>query len=227
MNGRASAGEIGAAPLAAEALACRRAERTVFERLGFRLDPGGLLLLTGANGSGKSSLLRLLAGLLRPDAGQLSYGGTPVFEDLAAYRRQLHFLGHQDAAKPVLSGRENLAFWCRLRGAGLGRLEAALAAFRLEALAGQPVRLYSAGQRRRLALARLLAAPAPLWLLDEPSVGLDSAALASLVEALEAHRAGGGLVVLATHVELGLAAPQTLALGEHAPAPLEPGEWRW
>lgn len=220
-------GSSGAATLEARDLACRRAERPVFEKLHFALPPGGLLLLSGPNGSGKSSLLRLLAGLLRPTAGSLEYGGRAVFEELAAYHRRLHYLGHQEAAKPVLTGRENLAFWCRLRGAVPGDLEAALAAFHLGELADRPVRLYSAGQKRRLALARLLAAPAPLWLLDEPSVGLDLRSVAGLVAAVEAHRAGGGQVVLATHVDLGLSEPRRLELEDFAPAPLELTEWRW
>ncbi|SMF11885.1 heme exporter protein A [Tistlia consotensis] len=226
-GGTAGEGTAAGAPLAAEALACRRGERLLFEKLDFVLPPGGLLLLTGPNGSGKSSLLRLLAGLLRPAAGRLTSGGQPVFEELGAYQARLHFLGHQEAAKPVLSGRENLEFWCRLRGAGTARIDAALAAFELEELAAQPMRLYSAGQKRRLALARLLAAPAPLWLLDEPSVGLDSRSVARLVAEIEAHRGRGGQVVLATHVDLGLAAPQSLGLAEHAPAPLELAEWHW
>lgn len=213
--------------MAAEGLACRRAERLIFQDLGFHLQPGGLLLLVGPNGSGKSSLLRLLAGLLRPVAGRLTYGGRPVFDEPSDYHRRLHYLGHQEAAKPVLTGAENLAFWCRLRGAGTKGLQPALDAFRLRELAGQPVRLYSAGQRRRLALARLLAAPAPIWLLDEPSVGLDDASVATLVAAVERHRAGGGQVVLATHVELGLAAPQRLVLAEYAPAAADAEEWRW
>lgn len=221
----------GAAPgrrLVAEGLACRRGERLLFTDLDFALEPGGLLLLTGPNGSGKSSLLRLLAGLLRPAAGRLSYGGRPLEEDLGAYQSQLHFLGHQEAVKPVLTGREHLEFWCRLRGVGRqADIAAALDGFALGGLAGQPLRLYSAGQRRRLALARLLAAPAPLWLLDEPSVGLDDRSVATLVAAIARHRAAGGLVVLATHVELDLGQVLRLDLGSHAPAPAEASEWQW
>src|SRR5690606_29890413 len=174
-----------------------------------------------------SSLLRLLAGLLRPAAGRLSYGGRPLEEDLGAYQAQLHFLGHQEAVKPVLTGREHLEFWCRLRGGRPADIAAALDGFALGALAGQPLRLYSAGQRRRLALARLLAAPAPLWLLDEPSVGLDDRSVATLVAAIARHRAAGGLVVLATHVELELGEVLRLDLGGHAPAPAEALEWQW
>ncbi len=229
--------EDGCAPgdpgaLVAEGIACRRAERLLFRGLDFRLEPGGLLLLGGPNGSGKSSLLRLLAGLLRPAAGRLLYAGEPVAAEPAAYRARLQFVGHQEAIKPVLSGRENLGFWCRLRGlaggaAGAAALDAALAHFALDEIADEPARLYSSGQRRRLALARLLAAPAPLWLLDEPSVGLDSRSVAALVSAIGRHRAGGGAVVLATHVDLGLGEAQRLDLAEHAPDAPALAEWQW
>jgi len=161
-------------------LACVRGERRVFQDLDFAVPPGGALVLTGANGSGKSSLLRLMAGLLHPTAGDLLWDGRPVAEDAEGHRARLHYLGHLDAVKPVLTLAENLAFWARLRvasGGGTLRIAAALAAFDLTALAEAPGRRLSAGQRRRLALARLIAAPAELWLLDEPTVGLDRASL--------------------------------------------------
>src|SRR5690606_7356535 len=127
--------------------------------------------------------------------------------------------------------REHLEFWCALRGIGSREAGAGMAsafeAFDLGALADQPLRLYSAGQKRRLALARLIAAPAPLWLLDEPSVGLDDRAVGALVEAVERHRRAGGLVVLATHVDLGLAEPLRLDVSGYAPDPVETTEWQW
>lgn len=195
---------------AGHGLACRRGERLVFAGLDFALPPGGALVLTGPNGSGKSSLLRLMAGLTRPEAGTLSWSGAPVAEDPAAHRARLHFIGHLDALKPVLSVAETLRFWAGMRGNA--DVAAGLARFRLTALADWPCRLLSAGQRRRLALARLVASPAPLWLLDEPANGLDAEALADLLAAIAAQRAGGGAVVLSTHARLAIEGADELSL---------------
>jgi heme exporter protein A len=190
--------------LEARELACLRGERVVFAGVSFRLAPGGALLLTGANGAGKSSLLRLLAGLLRPAAGALLWEGADALADRAGHARRLRFLSPQDAVKPALTARENLAFFARLHGGG-GNADAALDALGLLPLAELPVRLLSTGQRRRLALARLALAPAaPLWLLDEPTLGLDAAAVERLGGLLARHREGGGAVVAATHLPLPL-----------------------
>jgi heme exporter protein A len=199
-----------------EDLACERGERLVFAGLSFSLAPGEALILTGPNGSGKSSLLRLMAGLLKPAAGNLSWGGQALSEEPEAHRRRLHYLGHQEAVKTVLTVAENLSFWAALKGGEEGgpHLIEALERFGLAALAEVPARYLSAGQRRRLALARLLAAPGELWLLDEPTVGLDSASVERLAAEIEAHRAGGGRVVLATHLSLPLKATRRLDLGE-------------
>lgn len=205
-------------------LQCRRGGRDVFAGLDFVLPPGGALLLTGPNGSGKSSLLRLMAGLLRPAAGELLWDGRPVAEAPEAHAARLHYLGHLDAVKPVLSVAENLRFWAAVRG-GRGTLDAALEAFALSELADVPGRLLSAGQRRRLALARLLAAPAEMWLLDEPSVGLDHASVGRLAAAIAAHRDGGGRVAVATHTALDLADPRRLSLDALAPPPLPEMVW--
>ncbi len=193
-------------------LACQRGGRRVFEGLDFTLAAGGALLLTGPNGSGKSSLLRILAGLLAPAGGALLWGGTAVTEDPDAQRRRLHYQGHLDAVKPVLTVTENLRFWAELRGGGPSARAGALAHFGLEALADTPGRLLSSGQRKRTALARLLAAPADLWLLDEPSVGLDQASLGQLVEAIARHRGDGGRAIVATHTDIPMPAAETLAL---------------
>jgi heme exporter protein A len=195
-------------------LACRRGERLVFARLGFGVPAGGALVLTGPNGSGKSSLLRLMAGLTPAEAGSISWDGAPLDQDAAAHRARVQFIGHQDAVKPVLTVAETLIFWAGMRGGC--DAAAALSRFRLTALAEWPCRLLSAGQRRRLALARLVASPTPLWLLDEPSTGLDSDALADLLAAIAAHRAGGGRVVLSTHTPLPLAGAARLAMAEFA-----------
>lgn len=193
-------------------LACIRGERIVFTGLNFTLAPGGALLLTGPNGSGKSSLLRLMAGLTRPAMGQLHWDGKAVAEDPEAHGARLQFVGHLEAVKPVLSVEENLMVWAGLRGAGREAVRAALDRAGLAAFAEVPGRLLSAGQKRRLALARLLAAPAQLWLLDEPTVGLDQAAIGRLVEAFAAQRAGGGSVVVTSHVEVDLPGHQRLDL---------------
>jgi len=185
--------------LEAHGLGCWRGERAVFADLDFVLEPGGALLLTGPNGAGKSTLLRLVAGLIPPFAGRLLFEGEDALADRAAHARRLRYLGHADALKPALTVRENLAFYARLWG---GAVAPALAAVALTDLADLPARLLSSGQRRRLALARLALAPAPIWLLDEPTVGLDAASVARLGPLLAAHRAAGGAVMAATHLPL-------------------------
>lgn len=183
-------------------LACVRSERTVFAGLDFEVGAGGALVLTGPNGSGKSSLLRLLAGLARPAAGRLAWNGADVAEDAEAHRGRLHYVGHADAVKPVLTVAENLNFWLAVRTEGddlAGRAAAALDAFGIGRLADVPGRFLSAGQRRRLALARVLAAPATLWLLDEPRTALDAEAQAMLDAAIARHRGSGGMVIMALH----------------------------
>ena len=209
--------------LIAEDLACRRGERLVFSGLSFRLPPGGALVLTGANGSGKTSLLRLVATLIAPAAGRLSWGVVAVENDIAGYRAHLHYVGHQEGIKPALMPRENLAFWAALRGCGRleaePALDAALAAFGLQAVADWPCRWLSAGQRRRLALARLLVAPASIWLLDEPTAALDRDGQHRLEEAITRHRAAGGRVIAATHAPIGLDRADTIILDDFAPLP--------
>lgn len=208
-------GCVAEAGLAAECLACRRGGRLVFSGLSFQLSPGGALVLSGPNGSGKSSLLRVLAGLLPPLAGRLFWQSQPVEADSDGYRRAIAYVGHLDAVKPTLSTEENLAFWASLMAESVGRqrVETALAGFGLAELAGLPGRYLSAGQRRRLSLARLLLTDAQLWLLDEPTVALDAVSLRLLEAAIAGHRAAGGLVVLATHAAPELSAPTLLDLG--------------
>jgi len=189
----------------------------VFERLDFELAPGGALVLTGPNGSGKSSLLRLMAGLTPPHLGALSWDGRAVAEDPAAHRARLHLVGHQDALKPVLTVAETLGFSAALRETSPDHVPTALQRFHLAELAELPCRVLSAGQRRRLALARILASPAPLWLLDEPTTGLDDASMVDLLAAIADHRAGGGMLAIATHLPLPLPAAGTLSLGDFAP----------
>lgn len=206
-------------------LACRRGEKLIFRGLDFALPAGGVLVLIGPNGSGKSSLLRLMAGLTPRETGTLAWGGTDIREDLGAHRARLHFIGHSDALKPVLSARESLAFWAKMRGDGFGNIgaaiEPALARFGLANVSALPCRYLSAGQKRRLALARLVAAPAELWLLDEPLTSLDSEAAAQLLATIAEHRAQGGRVVLSTHAPIELGDAARLSLADFRPDPLE------
>jgi heme exporter protein A len=182
-----------------ENLACRRGGRLVFEGLCGAVAPGEALLLTGPNGSGKSSALRLLANLNTPAAGSIT-------------RTAEHgFLGHDAALKLQHSVEEELLFWCRLKG-DLSQMEAALAAMNLTELRRTPCRLLSSGQRRRTALARILCCGVPLWLLDEPTVGLDAASQALLTQALNAHLARGGGIIAATHDPLHLQNTRSLVL---------------
>ena len=191
-------------------MAAFRGERLVFSEVDFAVRAGQVLLVSGPNGSGKSTLLRLLAGLLRPAAGMLTWGGANVFADLPAHAGRVAYVGHQDAVKPGLTAAENLRFAARLNG---GVVQDALDAVGLEELGDLPARMLSAGQRRRLALARLLLSRAPLWLLDEPTLGLDAASVDRFGVMLDAHRAGGGMAVAATHLPLPVGEAAELVLG--------------
>ncbi|MEE8144844.1 MAG: heme ABC exporter ATP-binding protein CcmA [Kiloniellales bacterium] len=199
-------------PFEGRELTCVRGERRVFAGLSFALPPGGALILTGPNGSGKSSLLRLMAGLLRPAAGQLVWDGQDIRADREAHRARLHYVGHLDAVKPVLSAAENLAYWADQSDAPAAAVAEALDRLDLAWLGDIAGRLLSAGQRRRLALARLLVRKAELWLLDEPTVGLDDDSLARFHDVLSGHRASGGRAVVATHTPIDLAGAEPLAL---------------
>ena len=192
------------AGFAAEAVSAFRGERLVLRGVDLRVPPGGALLLLGANGSGKSTLLRVLAGLKRPDSGRVTWNGA----DIAEQGAPIAYVGHLDAIKLGLTVGENL----RLPAAGRA-IGPALAAMDLERLRDLPARMLSAGQRRRLALARLALAPAfGVWLLDEPTLGLDAASVERLGGLLAAHRDGGGVVVTATHLTLPLAEAAELRL---------------
>ena len=221
----AAGGDFSGPDLIAEQVACRRGERVVFVSLSLRLGAGGAVILTGANGSGKSSLLRLLASLSPPAAGRLLWGGIPIARDLPAYRARLHYVGHLDAIKAALSARETLRFWGTIRGIapspGNPAVDRALTAFGLDPVADWPCRWLSAGQRRRVALARLLLSPAPLWLLDEPASALDRDGQARLESVIAAHRARGGRVVAATHTPLAINGADRLDLEAFAPRPGE------
>lgn len=195
----------------AEDLTCVRGGRRVFTGLSLSLGSGGALLLHGPNGTGKSSLLRILAGLLRPAGGRLLWNGTAVRDDPESHRARLHYVGHLDSLKPLMTPAETLTFFAATR-AKPANAAAALAAFDLADLADLPGRYLSAGQKRRTALSRLIASPAPLWLLDEPTVTLDVESTAQLERLMAAHRAEGGMVIVATHTGIALEGAERLDL---------------
>lgn len=190
-----------------------RGGRQLFARLSFSLATGEALLVTGPNGAGKSSLLRAIAGFLPLGSGRVTYHGPN--EDVPAGLRA-HYIGHADALKNALTAAENLDFWAAMLGAPADgpRAEAALARLALSHVADLPVAYLSAGQRRRVALARLLMAERPLWLLDEPTTALDSAAQERLADMMRGHLERGGMLIAATHSPLGLAGVRELRLGQ-------------
>jgi len=194
--------------LTASDLKAVRGGREVFAGLSFAVEAGDLLAVTGPNGAGKSTLLRLIAGLIRPAAGELVM--EPASEQKPESR--LHYVGHLDGLKAGLTVRRNLQFWADLWGSP-GTVDAALVAVDLEALAELPVAVLSSGQRRRAALARLMLAERPVWLLDEPATALDAAAEARLGRLIGGHLAAGGIVIAATHLDLPVKPTATLALG--------------
>jgi heme exporter protein A len=190
-------------------LVCVRGGRVVFGELDFSLGGGEALLVTGPNGAGKSSLLRMIAGLVQVARGRFRLVDGPADRTLA---EQAHYLGHQDALKGALTVAENLDFWSRYLG-GLGSQPAALAAVGLDGVAELPAAYLSAGQRRRLSIARLIAVPRPIWLLDEPTAALDRAAQATLTDLMRQHLSSGGMILAATHGPIGLDGATELRLG--------------
>jgi heme exporter protein A len=185
--------------LRADNLMCVRGGRVIFARLSFILPASTMTELRGPNGAGKTSLLRLIAGLIEPEAGSLTLEGGDAEITLG---QQCHFVAHQDAVKPHLTVMESLAFWRDFLGGG--DVEAALATFALTPLAGLQAAMLSEGQKRRLALSRLVLAKRPVWLLDEPSVGLDAASRDRLNALVARHVSEGGIVLASTHVDLGV-----------------------
>jgi heme exporter protein A len=198
--------------LTATGLASERGGRPVFDGISFGLGGGELVTVTGPNGAGKSTLLRIVAGLLPASAGRIELDPAPD----APRGTQMHYLGHRDGLKAALSVRENVAFWRKTAGAtGLEPL-AALERMRLSHLIDLPAAYLSAGQKRRVAIARLLAIVRPIWLLDEPTAALDAQSEAEIGEIISAHIAGGGIVIAATHQKLPVEAARTVRLGAGA-----------
>jgi len=188
--------------LIAHDLSGERGGQPVFSGVDFSLGAGDALIVTGPNGSGKSTLLRVIAGLLPPAAGRVRLeGGGEAFPTVAS---AAHYLGHQNAMKPALTVAENLVFWRDFSGDAELRVETALDLVKLGAIGHLPYGYLSTGQRRRAAIARLLVNRRPLWLLDEPTAGLDAESERLFSGLLENHRAGGGMLIAATHLPLGL-----------------------
>lgn len=193
--------------LTVQNLRLERSGRPVVADLSFTLPAGEALLLTGANGAGKSTLLRALAGLFAPTNGTIRLDGPPGdFDADLTVAERCHVIGHQNGLKSALTAFENLLFWSNYFGASnpAARVDAALDRMDLASLAEIPAAYMSAGQKRRLGLARLLVADRPVWLLDEPTVSLDQASAARLGNIINTHVASGGLAIAATHLPLGL-----------------------
>jgi heme exporter protein A len=192
-----------------ENLACIRGERRIFSALSFALKPGDALLVTGRNGAGKSTLLDLLAGRLTPAAGAVRFfdAGDRTLPEC------LHYVGHRDALKSALTARENLDFARDFLGSPALSPPEALEAVGLAHAAALPVAYLSAGQRRRIALARLLVAHRPLWLLDEPTAALDAASQETLRRIMEEHRERGGMIIATTHSPLSLKDAKEIRIG--------------
>ena len=204
--------------LSAENIALERGGRQLFRNLTFAVNDGEALIVTGPNGAGKSSLLRAIAGLLSLNGGRLALkGGDPEL----TIGEQAHYLGHADALKGSLTAGENLAFWAGILGGDTRRAAwlPALERLGLGHVADFPVRALSAGQKRRVALARLIVAERPVWLIDEPTTALDVAAQALFAGVMRERLQSGGLIVAATHAPLGLEGAEELRLGGRAPSP--------
>jgi heme exporter protein A len=192
-----------------EKLTLARAHIPIFTDLSFGVAPGKTVILKGANGSGKTTLLRALAGLIEPTSGKIDLAGpTPVY------------FGHLDGIKPQLTVRENLSFWAAVHGnkAPENSVEQAVATFELDALADRLAAFLSAGQRRRLSLARLKLSVPKCWLLDEPTVSLDQTATLQFAKIVDAHRQSGGISLIATHIDMPIEVDQTIDLDQFQPS---------
>ncbi|CAN7232974.1 heme ABC exporter ATP-binding protein CcmA [Phyllobacterium sp. LjRoot231] len=200
--------------LIAENLGGERGGELLFSGLGFAVAAGEALLVTGPNGSGKSTLLRIIAGLLAQAEGRLWLDDAPAaFEGLSA---ATHYLGHLNAMKPILSVDENLRFWQSFNGTSQCSITEALERVSLGEIGHLPFGYLSTGQKRRVSIARLLISDRPVWLLDEPTAGLDKASETQFAGLMHHHLTSGGIIVAATHLPLGLEGSKELALGAAA-----------
>jgi len=199
--------------LGAENLAGERGGETIFAGLSFEVSSGEALIVTGPNGSGKSTLLRIICGLLAPEAGKIE-----LLEDRATLpvRAACHYLGHQNAMKPALSVRENLLFWQKFNGSARFDIDEALEAVDLPGVEHLPFGYLSTGQKRRVSIAKLLISHRPLWIVDEPTAGLDKASESRFAELMRDHMRDGGMVIAATHIPLGLEGVRTLDMAQYS-----------
>lgn len=210
-------------------LACQRGGRTIFSQLSLQIAPGEAVVLRGPNGAGKSTLLRVLAGLIPAQSGDVTLLGTH-FKNRDEFLSQITYAGHLDAIKPQLTVAENLRFWADLFGSDA--LDKTMTDFRLDEIADRPAHSCSAGQKRRLGLARIAVTSRALWLLDEPTVSLDTETTARFAATIDAHCASGGMAFIATHIDLGLKSSRTFEMTAHVASadtpehdPFLKGDW--
>jgi len=210
-------------------LSCQRGGRTIFNGLSLEIAAGEAVILRGPNGAGKSTLLRVIAGLIPAMSGEIFLNGTR-FTDRDDFQGQITYAGHLDAIKPQLTVSENLRFWAQLFESGA--LAQTMQDFRLDEIADRPAHACSAGQKRRLGLARIAVTARPLWLLDEPTVSLDTETTARFAATIDAHCAAGGMAFIATHIDLGLKAPRSFEMQPYEPKadtpehdPFLKGDW--
>ena len=197
-----------------QSLSCRRGGRKIFRDVSLDLRAGDTLLVTGANGSGKSTLLRMLAGLLPPLSGSIFWQGQNIEEDPDTYRQSLRYVGHLDTVKPELTVAEMLDYWRALQGVDSNTAPLSQDPFGLSPLLDKPVRTLSAGQKRRLALTRLIFSKASLWLLDEPLTALDQVGQDILIDCIAKHSADGGISLIATHHDMTLSGATRYRINE-------------
>jgi len=210
-------------------LSCQRSGRTIFSDLSLEIAAGEAVLLRGPNGAGKSTLLRVIAGFIPSISGEIALNGT-ASSNRDDFQNQITYAGHLDAIKPQLTVAENLHFWAQLFNAD--NLTQTIDDFRLTEIANRPAHACSAGQKRRLGLARIAVTSRPLWLLDEPTVSLDKETTARFAATIDAHCAKGGIAFIATHIDLGLKAPRTFEMHAYEPSantpehdPFLTGDW--
>ena len=196
-----------------ENLSCIRGERLVFSKLNFHVKPGNTLIITGSNGSGKTSLLRLMAGLATPESGYISWGDDPNLEKPENHSERLHYIGHLNALKSTISVLENLKSWSFLHGGNTKKVINAIKSLNLDGLEDIPCGYLSSGQKQRATLARLIASDAPLWLLDEPTNARDPNSVDLLHSLINKHLEKGGMLIIATNTELQVEKYQELKMG--------------